>query len=63
MVPKDKKGRLIKKEKKNLINQLRWALLFTGKGGFSPKLQGRQGKFWPGAKNTIRAKTRYIYHS
>ena len=30
------------------------------KRGFLPKLQGRQGKFWPGARNIIRAKTHYI---
>ena len=30
----------LRKKKKNLINQLRWALLFTEKGGFLPKLQG-----------------------
>ena len=30
------------------------------KKGFLPKLQGRQNKFWLGARNIIRSKTYYI---
>ena len=55
-----KNDRLKKEERENLISQPRWALLFTGKKGFLPELQGRQGKFWLGARNIIRAKARYI---
>ena len=61
MIPKDERRSIEEgRERENLTSQLRWALLFTGKRGFLPELQGRQGKFWPGTRNIIRAKARYI---
>ena len=63
MQANDAEGRknnwLKKEERGNLTSQPRWALLFTGKRGFLPELQGRQGKFWLAARNIIRAKARY----
>ena len=54
-----KNDRLKEKERERRKDPTKVSTTIYRKRGFLPELQGRQGKFWPGARNTIRAKARY----